>query len=192
MTALEFLSVRPAPATSFRPAPRSPLDRALAAGVRVGLDLTDLSLVLAKLEVRGDLAGITAADDLIRITPRRGLVLAPIAECESLETGLGQQGVTVVDLTGALAGLRIEAADAATLMRRLTDLDLEALPAVGAVARVPALLRGGGDSFELFWPQELGHHLVEVDRRHGRRFGKRASGEGHLPRAADVAARAAS
>jgi hypothetical protein len=68
----------------------------------------------------------------------------------------------VIDVTGALAGLRIARPDAATLMRRLTDLDLESLPAAGAVAHVPAIVRGGGASFELFWPQEYGHYLAHV------------------------------
>ena len=48
-------------------------------------------------------------------------------------------------------------------MRRLTDLDLESLPAAGAVAHVQAyVLRDGGDVFRLFFPQEYGHYLAEV------------------------------
>jgi len=50
-----------------------------------------------------------------------------------------------------------------TLMRRLTDLDLDALPAVGAVAHVQAyVIRDVGDTFRLFFPQEYGHYLAEV------------------------------
>lgn len=160
MSTIEFLSPRPATSAAFRPQPRSPLDRALRS-VRLGLELHDLSLSLAKFEVRGDLDGI-AGEDLIRITPRRGLVLAPFDESEAVEARLRAAVETVIDVTGALAGLRIEAPDAATLMRRLTDLELESLPAAGAVARVPAVVRGGGDAFELFWPQEYGHYLAEV------------------------------
>lgn len=159
MTALEFLSSRPAQAADV-PRRRSPLDRALGS-LRRGIELRDLSLALAKFEVRGELAGV-AGEDLIRITPRRGLVLGPFAESEALERRLRAAAVTVIDVTGALAALRIEAPDAATLMRRLTDLDLERLPAAGAVARVPAVVRGGGDAFELYWPQEYGHYLAEV------------------------------
>ena len=156
MNALEFLSSRPAEAARRR----SPLDRALRS-VRRGIELRDLSLTVAKFEVRGELDGV-AGEDLIRITPRRGLVLGPFAEGEALETRLRAAVDTVIDVTGALAGLRIEAPDAVTLMRRLTDLDLEGLPAAGAVARVSAVVRGGGDVFELFWPQEYGHYLAEV------------------------------
>jgi sarcosine oxidase gamma subunit len=160
MKTLAFLSARPAATAEFRPRLRSSLERALSS-VPLGIALDDLSLTLAKFEVRGDLDGI-AHGDLIRIAPRRGLVLAPYAKGAKLEARLRKQVATVVDVTGALAALRIEAHDAATLMRRLTDLDLESLPAVGAVARVPALVRGGGNTFELFWPQEYGHYLARV------------------------------
>jgi sarcosine oxidase gamma subunit len=149
---LEFISTRPAP--GFHPRLRSPLG-ALGAGFE------DLSLTFAKFEVRGDVEGISG-EDLIRITPERGLVVAPIEDREALEARLRERVATVIDVTGALAAVRIERPDAATLMRRLTDLDLENLPAAGAVARVPAIVRGGGDAFELFWPQEYGHYLANV------------------------------
>jgi hypothetical protein len=159
VTALEFLSPRPAATDSSRPRLRSPLERALRAGRR-GIQLRDLSLALAKFEVRGDLDGID--DDLIRITPHRGLVLAPYEDGAVVEERLRERVETVIDVTGALAALRVETREAATLLRRLTDLDLDSLPAVGAVARIPALVRGGGDAFELFWPQEYGHYLAQV------------------------------
>jgi sarcosine oxidase gamma subunit len=48
-------------------------------------------------------------------------------------------------------------------MRRLTDLDLDSLPAVGAVAHVKAyVLRDDAETFRLFFPQEYGHYLAEV------------------------------
>jgi sarcosine oxidase gamma subunit len=155
MSTLEFLSARPAPTPAFEPRLRSPLERAVSSGFR------DLSLTLAKFEVRGDLDRI-AGEDLIRITPARGLVVAPIEQGEAVEARLRQRVATVIDVTGALAALRIERPDAATLMRCLTDLDLERLPAAGAVAHVPAIVRGGGETFELFWPQEYGHYLAHV------------------------------
>jgi sarcosine oxidase gamma subunit len=159
VNALEFLSSRPAASDSFRPRLRSPLDRALRSA-RLGIRLRDLSLALAKYEVRGDLDGIE--DDLIPITPQRGLVVGPLEDGAALEARLRERVETVIDVTAALAALRVEAPEAATLMRRLTDLDLDRLPAVGAVARVPALVRGGGGAFELFWPQEYGHYLALV------------------------------
>jgi hypothetical protein len=172
VSTLEFLSPRPAASTPFDPQLASPLRRALEAP-RLGIALEDLSLTLAKFEVRGDLEAIGSGADMIRISERRGLVLGPYVESAKLEARLRKRLATVLDQTGALAALRIEAADAATLMRRLTDLDLDALPAVGAVARVPALVRGGGEEFELFWPQEYGHYLalVVIDTADG--LGKR-------------------
>jgi sarcosine oxidase gamma subunit len=157
---LEFLSSRPAPVTELRPARRSPLARALRV-THPGVRLHDLSLELAKFELRGDLDAV-AGVELIRITPQRGLVVAPETESEALEASLRRQVATVIDRTGALAALRVEGPGAATLLRRLTDLDLERLPAAGAVARIPAIARGGGEAFELFWPQEYGHYLAQV------------------------------
>jgi sarcosine oxidase gamma subunit len=155
---LGFLSSRPAEQPGFEPRPHSPLERALASAPA---GLTDLTLALAKFEVRGDLGRIDAGE-LLRITPGRGLVVAPAAEAEAVETRLRAQVETVLDRTGALAALRIEGSHAPTLMRRLTDLDLERLPAVGAVARVRTIVRGGGESFELFFPQEYGHYVATV------------------------------
>jgi hypothetical protein len=47
-------------------------------------------------------------------------------------------------------------------MRRLTDLDLEALPAAGKVAEVPALVLRDGPRFRIIFPQEFAHYLGEV------------------------------
>ena len=155
MSAQPFLSSRPAGAGAVA---RSPLAHALADAPE---GIADLSLALATFEVRGDLDGVTAGE-LVRITPTRGLVVAQAAESERVEAALRTQAATVLDRSGALAALRIERPDAATLMRRLTDLDLDDLPAVGAVARVRTVVRGGGDRFDLFFPQEYGHYLAGV------------------------------
>jgi sarcosine oxidase gamma subunit len=69
-------------------------------------------------------------------------------------------GFLVVDLSAALAGLQLRGE---ALVRRLTDLDLDSLPAVGAVAHVQAyVLRDDAETFRLFFPQEYGHYLAEV------------------------------
>jgi hypothetical protein len=48
-------------------------------------------------------------------------------------------------------------------MRRLTDLDLGRLPAVGPLARVQALiLRDDEETFRFFFPQEYGDYVAEV------------------------------
>ena len=47
-------------------------------------------------------------------------------------------------------------------MRRITDLDLDALPAAGAVSHVQALITRDGDSFSLWFGQEYSDYLAEV------------------------------
>jgi hypothetical protein len=117
---------------------------------------------LGKLELRGDLDRISLehGDELIRITPERGLLVRE-GSTESARSRLREAGLRVYDLTGALAGLELEGE---RLLRRLTTLDPEALPAVGPIARgVPAIIeRRDGERFRIFVPQELGHYVAEV------------------------------
>ena len=148
MTQLAFLS----PDRARRDVPfTSPLRRALAGATGI----RDLSH-LGKIEVRGDVDAIDVEGDVVRITPRRALVLCPYDRCAELRERL--PGL-VIDLTGALAGLELEGERG---MRRLTDLDLDALPAVGKVADVPAVVLRDGDRFRLFFPQEYGHAVAEI------------------------------
>jgi hypothetical protein len=111
---------------------------------------------LGKLEVRGE----QLPDDAIPLGPNRGLLVFE-GDARELRDRLVRNGVRVYDQTGALAALEIKGED---MMRRLTELDLEALPAIGAIARgTPALIqRRDGDRFRLFVPQELGHFVAEV------------------------------
>jgi hypothetical protein len=152
---LAFLSPCEARAEAgFVPRAASPLARALegAHGIR------DLSL-LGKLEVRGaPPSGVEADIDVLQITPARALLICPSERCAELRDSL--PGL-VVDLTGALAGIALESAE---LMRRLTDLDLAALPAAGKVADVPAIVAAAGGGFRIFFPQEYGHSVVEAVR----------------------------
>jgi hypothetical protein len=155
MSELAFLSPGEARAEGgFAPRVASPLARALegARGIR------DLSLA-GKLEVRGPSVEWLDADlDVVRITPSRALIVCAPEECVELRRSL--PGL-VIDVTGALAGIALESAD---LMRRLTDLDLAALPAAGKVADVPALVSETEGSFRIFFPQEFGHSVVEAVR----------------------------
>jgi hypothetical protein len=135
---------------------RSPLERALAhapAGVE------DISRT-GVLEIRGDLDSLDASGaELVRITPRRGLVLCDPDGVGELRARLGGD-VLLFDVSAAWAGLRIRGEQ---LLRRLTDLDLEALPAVGSVHQVQTLvIRDEGETFRLFFPQEYGHSVAEI------------------------------
>jgi hypothetical protein len=143
VTRLAFLSAHEADV-----APVSPL-----AHVR-STAFTDVS-GLGKLEVRGGVP-----EGAIPIGIDRGLVLVdgdPRAERDRLTA----EGYRVYDLTSALAGLEVEGEP---LLRRLTELDLDALPAVGSVARgTPAIIeRVGPARFRLFVPQELAQYVAEV------------------------------
>jgi hypothetical protein len=151
---LAFLS----PASCEPEALASPLRRALE-GAREPW-LRDLSFQ-GKVEVRGDLdeLELEARDELVRLTPHRGLLLVdedPLDAVERVRT----QGLLAYDMTGALAGLALEGE---RLMWRLTDLDLDALPTAGSFARVGAILvRDEGERFRVYFPQELGHYVAEV------------------------------
>ncbi len=153
MSALEFLSsARCAPETLA-----SPLARALADAPDT---LRDLSLD-GKVEVRGDLALVEAHPDeeLVRLSPKRGLLLVggdPIDVVERLR----ETGVRAYDMTCSLAGLGLEGE---RLLRRLTDLDLDALPTAGGFARVSAIvIRDEDERFRAYFAQELGHYVAEV------------------------------
>jgi len=134
----------------------SPLRHAVSEG------LTDVS-ALGKLEIRGENAALEPepGEELIRISDDRALLVTD-ASTRAARERLAADDRRVYDMTAALAAFEVEGEE---LLRRLTELDLEALPAIGSIARgTPALIerRGGGERFRLFVPQELGHFVAEV------------------------------
>jgi sarcosine oxidase gamma subunit len=135
---------------------RSPLERALA---HAPDGIEDVSRT-GVLEVRGDLSGLEATEaEVVTLTPERALVLCDWERVRGTHEKLRQR-FHVTDLSAGWAGLSLRGE---TLLRRLTDLDPAALPAVGAVAHVQALvLRDEAESFRLFFPQEYGHYVAEV------------------------------
>ena len=154
MSALRFVS----PANCGPGTLESPLRRALD-GVDPAV-VRDLSLD-GKVEIRGDvdLVEALAGEELIRLSARRALLLTNEDPAEAVERLRGQ-GVLAYDVTGALAGMAIEGE---RVMRRLTDLDLDRLPAAGPFARVTAVvLREEGERFRVYVPQELGHYVAEA------------------------------
>ena len=135
---------------------RSPLERALR---EAPPEIADVS-VTGKLEIRGDVGTLkTRSLDIVRVTPERALVLCDFTKTADLRAKLSERFL-VIDMSAALAGLQVRGE---TVMRRLTDLDLDALPAVGTVAHVQAyVLRDESNVFRLFFPQEYGHYVAEV------------------------------
>jgi hypothetical protein len=151
---LSFLSADLVPESSRT----SPLANALAAGSAVVRDVS----ALGKLELRGDVDAVQAGEgeELVQLAPGRALLITQGSPAAARDR-LSAAGLRVYDLTGSLAGLELEGG---ALLRRLTDLDLEKLPATGPVARgVPALVqRLEGERFRLLVPQELGHYVCET------------------------------
>ena len=151
MSGLAFLSPGRASAEAVW---RSPLARALEGAPP---DVGDLSQT-GKIEIRGDLPKSVKGGELNRITPNRGLVLCDFGKTVELLEKLTQD-YFAVDVTATLAGLSVRGEQ---LMRRITDLDLDALPAAGAVSHIQALVTRDGDSFALWFGQEYSDYLAEV------------------------------
>jgi hypothetical protein len=60
-----------------------------------------------------------------------------------------------------LAGIELAGPHASRLLRRLTDVDLDALPTVGPIAHVRALLvAADAGTFRLWFPQEYSDHMA--------------------------------
>jgi hypothetical protein len=136
----------------------SPLRRALE-----GADpatVRDLSLE-GVVEIRGDVSALEAGtgEELVTLSSRRAFLFTGDDPADVVERARAS-GTLAYDATGALAGVAI--ADERVL-RRLTDLDLESIPAAGPFARVTALLRRGADGwFRVYVQQELGHYVAEA------------------------------
>jgi hypothetical protein len=154
---LDFLS----PSRCAEGTTASPLRRALDPSARNGAPqavVGDLSLE-GKLELRGDLDLVEPleGEELVRLSPRRGFLFTRFDPAEAA-LRLREQGVFAYDATGAWAGLAVEGE---RLVRRLTDLDLDRLPAAGPFARVTAIVvREPGERFRVYVPQELGHDVA--------------------------------
>ena len=74
-----------------------------------------------------------------------------------------EQEVEELGPAAGVAGIEVEGPQAERLLRRLTDLDLEGLPAIGAVARVRArVVREDSDRYRLWFPQEYADYLAQV------------------------------
>ena len=161
MSVLDFLSPDRAEARAgFAPLLRSPLEHALGEHA-AELGIHDISLTTAKIEVRGGVEQLDFEDGLA-VTPNRALVLAEFERGAELRTELEQRFDTVVDMTGALAGVRLERPDAERVLRRMTELDLRQAPTVGSVAHVPTYVLPDESGYRLFFPQEYGDYFVEA------------------------------
>jgi sarcosine oxidase gamma subunit len=87
------------------------------------------------------------------------LVFPPYDGTLGLAASLTERGLVAVDVTAGFAGLEVEGEQ---VLRRLTELDLNRLPAVGSVAHVSTILFREGELFRLFFRQEFADHVAEV------------------------------
>jgi len=135
---------------------RSPLERALADTPAALEDISRTGIV----EVRGDIGALDVAGaELVRITPARGFLLCDADRVTEIRQKV-HEDFLALDVSAGWAGLRIRGEQ---LLRRLTDLDLETLPAVGSIHHVQTLvIRDEGETFRLFFPQEYGHSVAEI------------------------------
>ena len=151
---LTFLS----PTRCAEGATTSPLRRALEGAGRAAV--RDLSLE-GIVEVRGNVDSVTPQTDeeFLRLSPGRGFLFTDADPVEVVDR-VRAAGVLAYDATGAYAGIAIASEQ---VMRRLTDLDLAAIPTAGPFAQVTALFRRGADGwFYVYVQQELGHYVAEA------------------------------
>ncbi len=136
----------------------SPLRRALE-GADPGA-VRDLSLE-GIVEIRGDADAVMlgAGEDLLRLSPRRAFLFTDADPVDAVER-VRATGPLAFDATGAYAGIAIASEQ---VVRRLTDLDFDAIPTAGPFAHVTALFRRGADGwFHVYVHQELGHYVAEA------------------------------
>ena len=111
------------------------------------------------VELRGAVDGFRAAEGetVVRLRADRALVLGP---APAIVGRARAAGLRAYDLTAGHVAVPV--ADERVL-RRLTDLDPDALPAAGPVARdVPSVVLRDGDGFLLLVPRELAEYVAEV------------------------------
>ena len=136
----------------------SPLRRALEGADQA--QVRDLSAE-GVVEIRGDVDAVSAGagEDLLRLSRRRAFLFTE-GDAADVADRIRGAGALAYDMTGAYAGIAI--ADERVL-RRLTDLDLDAIPTAGPFAHVTALFRRGSDGWtSVYVQQELGHYAAEA------------------------------
>jgi hypothetical protein len=93
---------------------------------------------------------------------RRALAHAP-AGIGDVSALVGHEEEAALGPAAGIAGIEVAGPTAERVLRRVTDLDLAALPAVGALAHVRALVqRPAADRFRIWFAQEYADYLAEV------------------------------
>jgi glycine cleavage system aminomethyltransferase T len=77
--------------------------------------------------------------------------------------GAGAAREGFLDTSAAWGAIEVDGPGASTVMRRLTELDLDDLPVLGTLAHVRALVaRPGDERYLVVIPQEYGHYVWEA------------------------------
>jgi heterotetrameric sarcosine oxidase gamma subunit len=185
MSTLDFLSIdRAERSDRFHPVLKSPMHRRLTEAGAVfeerdgwlvatqvpGQDLHRIAIrdVTASYRVEeGDgSAHIEFGDGEHGVVPPTGEGQTLVA---SYRGGAGGLREGFLDTSAAWGAVEVDGPGATTVMRRLTELDLDDLPAVGALAHVRALVaRPGDERYLIVVPQEYCHYIWEavVDAAH--------------------------
>jgi glycine cleavage system aminomethyltransferase T len=173
VSTLDFLSLDQAQETDrFRPLMRSSMERALR---EAGAAFEERDGWLVATHVPGQEKRSLAVRDVTHLHRVRESAEGVLIEFSG---GEGRAPVVVgrvwggegdrppeetPDVTAGYAALQIEGPGAATVLRRISEMPLDTLPAAGAVAHIRAwVIRDGGDSYRLLCAQEYGHYLWEV------------------------------
>ena len=93
---------------------------------------------------------------------RRALAHAPegIRDVTAL---VDEREVSALGLAAGVAGIELERPDVFRLLRRLTDLDLDVLPTIGAVAHVRTLVvKEAASRCRLWFAQEFSDYIAQV------------------------------
>jgi hypothetical protein len=105
---------------------------------------------------------VSALPDFVTADPAHGAWRSPVRA--TLPAGICDVSAEADDRLGpaaGVAGLELEGPHAAQLLARLTALDLDALPATGAVADVRMLLeRPAPERFRIWFGQELAAYVA--------------------------------
>jgi sarcosine oxidase gamma subunit len=93
---------------------------------------------------------------------RRALAQAP-EWMRDITALADERVVAALGPVAGVAGIELEGPHVPRLLHRLTDLDLEDLPAIGAVAHIRTLVVGEAtDRYRLWFPQEYSDSMAEV------------------------------
>jgi hypothetical protein len=93
---------------------------------------------------------------------RRALASAPEG-IRDVTSEVDPEEVRALGPAAGVAGIEVESPVARRVLARMTDLDLDALPSIGAVAHVRALVtHRGGNRYRLWFPQEYSDHVAAV------------------------------